>query len=72
MSTSSLHVKEIVKLGADIELTEEGNYSSLHVKEIIKITVQTQKKITIHAGSYSSLHLKEFVKLGNGNVTIVF
>ena len=72
MSVSSLHVKEIAKLGIDIELTEGGGYSSLHVKEIIKITVQTQKKITIHAGSYSSLHLKEFVKLGNGNVTIVF
>ena len=72
MRVSSITLKELAKLGANIELTKECGYNSITIKEIIKIVVQTQKQITIHAGSYSSISLKEFVKLGNGNVTIVF
>lgn len=72
MNVSSLNVKEIAKLGIDIEITEKGGYSSLNVKEIIKIIVKNKKHITIHTSSYSSLNLKEFAKLGKDYITIVF
>ena len=71
MSISSSSAKDLAKLGANLTVTPESQYSSSSVKELIKIVTKLGKNITVHAGTYSSSSLKDFVKLGNGNITIV-
>ncbi len=72
MRTSGTNIKELGKLGINIELSKESGLSSINVKEIIKIVVENNKQIAIHAGPHSTTSLKEFIKLGNENVTLIF
>lgn len=70
MAISSASTKEIARLGANIVITKDSNYSSISVKEIIRITVQNGGTVTVEAGNYSSTSLKEFVRIGGGDITI--
>lgn len=71
MGLSSGSTKDLIQLGADVEITDEAGYSSGSVKELIRAAVASGKHVTVHAGKFSSSSLKEMIKTGNGNVSIV-
>jgi hypothetical protein len=70
MSITSVSAKELAKLGANLEITADADFTSPSVKEIVKIVVSKGKHITVHAGPYTSPSLKEMVKIGGDNITI--
>ena len=71
MSISSSSAKELVRLGSNIEITDNANYASSTVKELVRLAATKGGTVTVHASSYSSSSLKEFVQLGGNAVKIL-
>lgn len=71
MGISSDSAKDIARIGANIEITAESNFSSDSVKDIIRIAHPKRLHVTVHASKYSSDSLKDMARIGKENVTIV-
>ena len=70
MGISSESAKAIARLGVDMIITADAEFSSESVKAIVSLVKAKGKHITVHAGSLSSESLKAIALLGAGHVTI--
>ncbi len=70
MPITSNTAKDLVRLGANIEITTDANYTSVTVKEIVRIASSKESHVLVHAGNYTSDTLKDIAIIGRKSVTI--
>ncbi len=70
MSISYYKAKELGKLGANLDIAADVNYTKSEVKELVKIVYKKDSHITIHAKNYSDSFIKELVKICGNHITI--
>ena len=71
MSVLSNVAENLVRKGANLEITPESRYLANQVSDILRIAKGSGSHVTIHAAHYISIQLDEFASIGGSNVTIV-
>jgi hypothetical protein len=70
MALLASQAEQLVRLGANLEITSEAGYLASQVDQIVRVKSRNAA-IKIHAANYLASQLEQFVRLGGGDVTIV-
>jgi hypothetical protein len=70
MAVLSMTAENMVKCGANLEITPDAKYLAPAVENMVRIAKGNGAHITIHAGKFLPTSLETFAKIGGHNVTI--
>ena len=64
-------VENLVRIGSNVEISEEANFIPQALQNIVRIASGTGVHVTIHGGGHIPQTLENLARIGGKNVTIV-